>query len=273
MPNQIDPLFTVKVLARTANPQTLAYAALHQCYSEDYVGNEFESFEAVDLIHSIHPTLSDTQCGELAVKHLLKGDRGHYSPLEGPQISFAVGYFPHSVMQQATRHRISVAFSVQSMRYSGQRIADLADRLLSMDDSGHPQLDQPWHQWVEDIFYLRPVGEYSDRQGKRYQYTQEERWDDLAYAAKNAIRYGQKIARGYSEEHARGLLAFDFRQHFVVSFNMRSLMHFLDLRSKKDAQIEIQQLCDLMWPHFEDWAPTIAEWYGNNRLGKARLAP
>jgi thymidylate synthase (FAD) len=82
-----------------------------------------------------------------------------------------------------------------------------------------------------------------------------------------------KILAGFSEEHARGSLFFDFRQHFVVSFNARSLMHFLDLRSKKDAQMEIQAMCDLMWPHFQNWMPEVVGWYETNRLGKARLAP
>jgi thymidylate synthase (FAD) len=59
----------------------------------------------------------------------------------------------------------------------------------------------------------------------------------------------------------------------VVSFNLRSLLHFMDLRAKRDAQLEIQQLCDLMWPHLESWAPEIASWYGTSRLHKARLAP
>jgi thymidylate synthase (FAD) len=54
---------------------------------------------------------------------------------------------------------------------------------------------------------------------------------------------------------------------------MRALMHFLDLRSKLDAQLEIRAMCNMIWPCFEEWAPQIAEWYERNRLYKARLAP
>ncbi|MEO0844696.1 MAG: FAD-dependent thymidylate synthase, partial [Cyanobacteria bacterium J06643_5] len=78
---------------------------------------------------------------------------------------------------------------------------------------------------------------------------------------------------GISEEHIRGKMPFDYRQHFIVSLNLRSLMHFLDMRNKKDAQLEIQKLCELMLIHFENWVPDIAKWYKSHRLGKARLAP
>ena len=78
---------------------------------------------------------------------------------------------------------------------------------------------------------------------------------------------------GFAEEHARGILPFDYRQHFVVSFSLRAFLHFMDLRAKLDAQEEIRVLCDLMWPHMQAWAPEIAAWYEKSRLHKARLAP
>ena len=60
----------------------------------------------------------------------------------------------------------------------------------------------------------------------------------------------------------------------VLEVEVRSVNHrFLDLRAKLDAQLEIRQLCDLMWPHLEAWAPEFAAWYSRARLHKARLAP
>jgi thymidylate synthase (FAD) len=126
---------------------------------------------------------------------------------------------------------------------------------------------------IEDVFYLRPVGYYSDRQGKKYYYSPEQRAADLEWCLEAAKRYQADFEGGMSEEHARGKVPFDYRQHFIVSFNLRSFLHFCDLRNKKDAQLEIQKLCELMWPHFAEWAPAIAEWYEKQRLGKARLAP
>jgi thymidylate synthase (FAD) len=143
------------------------------------------------------------------------------------------------------------------MRYSGQRICDAAEGRLK----------------IEDVFYLRPVGDYADRQGKKYTYTADQRAIDLNTCHLAAERYWDLMAAGFAEEHARGILPFDYRQHFVVSFSLRAFLHFLDLRAKLDAQEEIRALCDLMWPHLEAWVPEIAGWYAKTRLHKARLAP
>ena len=238
-----DPYFRVTLLSRTEQPQTLIWQAMHQDYSEQYVAYEDPPCES--------------EAGNIAVKRLLQGGRGHYGPLEHPSITFSVGWFPHSVMQQARTHRVGVSFDVQSMRYTGDRICKAAaDRLP-----------------LEEVFYLRPVGEYTDRQGKKYAYTANLRAEDVERCYDAAEAYTCKLELGFAEEHARGILPFDYRQHFVVSFNVRSLMHFLDLRAKADAQWEIRQLCELMWPHFQEWAPEIASWYRDHRWGKARLAP
>ena len=239
----MDPHFRVEVLNRTEQPQTLCWWAMHQDYSEDFVFDE-------------HPP-SEAEAGEVCVKRLLSGERGHYGPLEHPQISFNVGWFPLSVMQQARTHRVGVSFDVQSMRYTGERICRAATGALEL----------------EEVFYLRPEGSYSDRQGKKYVYSAEERAKDLALCQAAAERYRDMLAAGFAEEHARGILPFDYRQHFVVSFSLRAFLHFMDLRAKLDAQEEIRVLCDLMWPHMVAWAPQIAGWYEKSRLHKARLAP
>lgn len=241
-----DERFRVDVISNTPNPQQTIYAAMHQDYSSDLVVEKRESWP------------SEERCGEIIVKRLLAGERGHYGSLEHPQIVLSCGYFPHNVIQQARTHRVGISFDVQSFRYTSQQILDVATGARD----------------IEDTFYLRPVGHYTDRDGKKYYYSEDLRNNDLLWCMESAKRYYQDVVEhGMSEEHARGKLPFDYRQHFVVSFNCRSLMHFLDLRSKKDAQLEIQILCQLMWSHFQEWVPQIAEWYQRNRLGKAKLSP
>jgi thymidylate synthase (FAD) len=241
----IDPHFKVSLIAATPNPQQCIYAAMHQDYCEDFVFDLKDEWP------------DETKAGEICVKRLLAGERGHYGPLEHAQIVLNVGWFPHSVMQQARTHRVGTSFDVQSMRYTGQRICDAANCAISL----------------EEVFYLRPEGEYTDRKGKKYIYDWETRQTDLDLCMKAAERYRDLVDAGFSEEHARGILPFDYRQHFVVSFTLRAFLHFMDLRAKLDAQEEIRHLCDLMWPHFQQWAPEIAAWYEKTRLHRARLAP
>ena len=240
-----DPLFRVELIAATPNPQQCVYAAMHQDYSEGFVADNRANWP------------DERKAGEICVRRLLAGERGHYGPVEHAQIVLNAGWFPHSVLQQARTHRTGCSFDTQSMRYTGDRICKAA--------SGDLDLEQ--------VFYLRPVGYYSDRQGKKYQYTEHQRNKDLTLCREAANRYQELIEGGFAEEHARGILPFDYRQHFVVSFNIRSFLHFMDLRSKLDAQPEIQTLCELMWPHFKAWVPEIAGWYETNRLHRARLAP
>lgn len=252
----MDKLFRVEVLSQTPNPQQTIYAAMHQDYSENFVWDERDKFP------------DETKAGELVVKNLLNGGRGHYGPIEHPQIVLNCGYFPHSVMQQIRTHRVGVSFDVQSGRYTGMRVADLCDQVGMLDLDHAPDVEA-----IESVFYLRPLGEYTSRSGDRYEYTKDWRDRDLEEAWRAAVMYRQKINEGFSEEHARGMLPFDIRQHWVMSANVRSLMHLLDLRAKADAQLECQWLCELIWPHFEAWVPEIAAWYRQNRWAKARLAP
>jgi thymidylate synthase (FAD) len=237
--------FTVEVITQTPNPQQTIYAAMHQDYAEDFVWAERDQWP------------SEADCGSLVIRNLLKGNRGHYGPLEHPQIVLNCGWFPHSTMQQIRTHRVGLSFDVQSNRYTSQRILDVP--------TGKRK--------VEEVFYLRPLGKYTDRQGKRYEYTPEQRQEDLDWCRAACDRYALRLSQGLSEEHARGLIPFDVRQHWVLSANVRSLMHLLDLRWKADAQLECQKLCDRIWPHFQAWVPAIAQWYEENRAQKARLSP
>ena len=237
--------FTVEVISQTPNPQQTMYAAMHQDYAEGFVAHERGKWP------------SEERCGELVVRNLLRGGRGHYGPLEHPQIVLNVGWFPHSTMQQIRTHRVGISFDVQSFRYTGQRIIDVVEGKRE----------------VEEVFYLRPLGRYTDRQGNKYEYTPGQRQQDIAWCLEASRRYQQKLQQGFAEEHARGLIPFDIRQHWVMSANMCSLMHLLDLSGKGDAQLEAQKMCHAIWPHFQGWVPAIATWYEENRLKKARLAP
>lgn len=241
----MDSRFNITPLRQTLQPQQLIYMAMHQDYSPNFI------------VEELGKVPSEAECGELVVKHLLKGGKGHYGPLEHPQITLACGYFPHSLMQQLRTHRVGISFDVQSFRYTSQQIVDVAH--------GRREL--------EDVFYFRPVSFYTDRNGNKYDYTQEWRECDMERALDAAAYYADEIEAGKPPEHARSLVPFDIRQHWVMSVNMRSLMHLLDLRSKSDAQLEAQWFCELLYLVFVNWCPDVAHWYYEHRYAKARLAP
>jgi thymidylate synthase (FAD) len=278
----IDKYFRVEVLSQSPNPQQVIYAAMHQDYCEEFsydnllwgnsrINNHWCEQPNKDLIF-------EDEAGEIVLKNLLAGQRGHYGPLEHPQMVINAGWFPHSVMQQTRTHRIGISMDVQSGRYTGQRVFHLGARLIesnggTWDTNAAIKLGPILLDAIEEVFYLRPLGTYTDRQGKSYEYAEGKRYKHLCQIADAAVSYCIDIQDGLSEEHARGLLPFDIRQHWVLSANVRSLMHLLDLRAKADAQLECQQLCDLIWPHFQSWVPEIADWYKQHRWGKAKLAP
>lgn len=180
-------------------------------------------------------------------------------PVEIISIEY-VGVEPTYDLVMSAPHHNFVADGIvvhNSFRYSGNRLIEAANG----------------DRDIEEVFYLRPVGEYSDRQGKHYEYTNGRRLEDIRRCMDAALHYAERINEGFSEEHARSTILFDARQHWVMSANVRSLMHLLDLRWKLDAQLEAQQLCELMWEPFKAWVPAIADWYESNRLHKARLSP
>lgn len=237
-----DPRFRVEVISKYPSPQLTCYLAAKNDYSEDFVFDK--------------EWPSETEAGEFLVKKILPV--GHFGIVEHPHITFATAGIPHSAVMQLRTHRVGVSMDVQSSRYSGNRISDVAKGIRD----------------IEDVFYLRPVGAYTDRQGKHYEYTEEVRERHLHQCLRASAVYRQDVEYyGLSEEHARGTIPHDLRQNFVLSVNLRSLWHILSLRMPNDAQLEIRTLCELMYPHAELWAPELMEWHTRKLKGKSKLAP
>lgn len=248
-----DNRLGISVLSATPNPQQMVWLAMRQCYSPDPVYVPYEE----DRIPS------EKRCGELIIEKLLKGGKGHWSPIETPKFAFNVFGFPHSVMQQLRTHRTGVSFSVQSGRFTGKSFMRV------------PQATENQKELTENAYYLRPSGYYKSRDGKKYFYSEEEREQDLVSCKETCWVYRDKVVLfKQAEEHARRVLFWDIvRQPFVFSGNARSLMHILDLRSKKDAQLEIRALSWAMFQWFSLWMPEVADYYEKKRLEKAQLAP
>lgn len=237
----MQPDFKAVRVAATECPQQVAYIALHNDYSENFV-------------HST--SLDEARCGEICVERLLKGNKGHYGALEHSHLTLALRADHNTIMQLRT-HRIGVSFDVQSLRYTGTRIEKVANHELP----------------VEEVFYVRPPGKYRDRQGDPYEWTEADVDEAYAMALSSAIDYTQLRQRGVSEEHARGVLLTSYYQNAIVTANIRSWFHILEMRLKADAQFEIRCLMDLVAREVQRWIPEVYGWWDQHRRGKAILAP
>tara|TARA_R110000868_G_scaffold298903_2_gene559089 strand:- start:21604 stop:23313 length:1710 start_codon:yes stop_codon:yes gene_type:complete len=151
-----------------------------------------------------------------------------------------------------------VVHNCQSQRYTGRRVLKVASGDLK----------------PEEVYYVRPAGLYLDRKGHKYEWTQEDYERQLKFCLAASERYTEGYEkRGMAEEHLRDYIPQNIRQNFVVSFSLRAILHFLDLRAKLDAQLEIQALCSGMIPVVKEWVPEIFSYYEEKRLFKARLSP
>lgn len=233
--------FRVERVAAYELPQQAAYLALHCDYSEDLV---------------VSTNLPEDECGNIAVNRLLKGNKGHYGVLEHSHLTLSIKA-DHNTMMQLRTHRVGLSFDYQSLRYSGKRIIKCAAGSIP----------------VEDVFYIRPAGKYRDRQGDPYEWTDDDVDECRALALSSAHDYARLRERGASEEHARQYLITTYFQNGIVTGNIRSWMHLLDVRLKADAQLEIRILMELVAGQLQRWVPEIFAWWQQNRRGKGLLAP
>lgn len=250
--NVNDPYFKISVLSKSERPNLLSYLAMHQCVAESpVVPFEWEK-------------LNEPELGKRVVNHCLKF--GHHSVIEHPTITFLVQGYPHHVMVQLTRHR-HLSFSVQSQRYTGKRISDLGNYLKK-----HTAKIQCVSK-IEQLFYARPIGEYTDREGNTFLQTKNSRIGELLSYREPIKNYAINVSRKMPFEMAREALPQAIRQDFIVTMSARSLLHLCDLRTPKDAQLEVQDCVYSMFAEFKTWMPEVGSWYESNRLGKNKLAP
>lgn len=156
----------------------------------------------------------DEEKRSLFIRKLIK--RGHTSVLEHASVTFDVTGVSRALLAQITRHRVGVSFSVRSQRYVKE--------------------DNFCHLIPDSILY--------DKKALKT-------YLDLVVQIKEC--YGVFLKMGIKPEDARAILPNACQTEFIVTFNMRSLRHFLGLRLDPHAQKEIRELSgkflDLVRPH------------------------
>lgn len=224
---------TVTLSRFTRNPQSVVYDALHTCHDKFDVSR-----------------MEDERAGIIVVNRLLSGNKGHWSCLEFPSVVFGVEGYSISAVAQARTHR-HLSFAVRSYRIPIAKV-----------DNPRPQ----------DYFLYRKPGTHRTRDGI-YRSTEEDYVSTTRYLRQVLALYWKRIEDGLPAEHAREVLPSCTRQDMQIGGNLRAFLHFLDLRSKANAQSEIGHMSQCIYELLSRWSPEIMKWYTEHRFKKGILAP
>lgn len=163
--------------------------------------------------------------------HML-ASAGHHTPFEKSSLHFLVNT-DIATHIQLLKHRIGVSINAESARYKELKEdkyflpEDWGDITNSCDAgntlSGFCKYSQSWTYWLE---------EYTKLGNELYHRCIE----DLEPV----------LGRKRAKESARFFKSYNSQITADVMFNFRSFVHFLNLRNKPDAQLEIQELSGIM---------------------------
>ena len=146
-------------------------------------------------------------------------DLGHESPLEHCTFTFGIEGVSRALLAQLTRHRIA-SYSVKSQRY--------------VKEGGFGYVT-PKTIEEDDMLFLKYINLMKDIQGF----------------------YNSAIKRGVPAEDARYVLPNACSTQLIMTFNIRSLLNFFELRCCNRAQWEIRQMADTMLDICKEIAPNI----------------
>jgi thymidylate synthase (FAD) len=180
----------VTLLAYTPAPLKVIYTAARTCYSArspaEIWADEVPEEKMEDLVNRLI-------------------QQGHHSVLEHVSFTLGIAGISRSCLAQLTRHRVGIAFSVQSQRYV--------------------RLDRP-------TFVTPPSLGLDGEQRARFEAAMAEAWQV----------YNELISAGVAPEDARFVLPNAATCNLVLTVNIRELIHICELRLCPRAQWEIHQL-------------------------------
>lgn len=176
-----------------ASPITLIIKGIRKCWKSDHKSDSVND--------ALGP--NDLQL----MKKIIK--LGHTSTLEHSLITYEVNGISRALLQESSRHRISVSPSVESTRYTFKRVLDGDNIDMVLCNSGSDEIDEANKQHMENIKRITKENNLPN---------------DVA-------KYGLVEA---------------YKTNLILSFNLRSLMHFYKLRSSKKALEEIRNLAEAL---------------------------
>lgn len=220
--------------ALSPEPEKAVCLAARNDYYSGYIQDD--SFE--DVMSAVKGDTIDAKKYRLLVDTLLRKE--HYGPFEHAHFAVSIKGMSRVTMAQITRHR-HLSFDIQSMRYVDFGEADVATP---------KSLTDPNHFSRED-----GVVEISD--AKRV-----ELFEKFEKSVEEDIElYEEMVEAGIPKEDARYKLPLGAKVNVVMSGNLRTFMHVLNMRGKANAQWEIRELTELISDELKDWCPLTYEYF------------
>jgi len=217
---------TPKATLLYCTPLAVAEIGGRVCYdSFESSENSIIKFFKQNPEHFIHTTKDeDVSSSDLLYK--LAHVHFHHSVLEHIQLSYYIKDIPRNVILEANRHRIGVATSQKSSRYT-------------IDD-----LVNAWVSGSRDAFAIVVKNNVSITDTQQLRVLTEYLWDSLQVL--DAKEQLEADLKGGKKKHQNDRVKFILPECWVLegvwTFNLRSLKHFLDLRLSGSAYYGIQEM-------------------------------
>jgi thymidylate synthase (FAD) len=167
-------------------------------------------------------------------------NKGHTSVLEHANVSVRI-ITDRGVLAELTRHRIGVAYSVESTRY------------CNYSKNNQMQFIRP--VWVrKDVLGIwEGISEYLLNNMSQEDYMWLESCDEVE------LKYNILIENGWPPQKARQVLNHSVKTEIVMTANMREWLHVFNLRCSKAAHPQIRELMLNMLAGFYGQWPVIFE--------------
>lgn len=202
----------VDLLSKTPDGEKLIAAAAKLCYSKSGVA---------DLLDDITEDTANDFLSMLT-------EIGHVSPIEHVCLTFGVEGVSRSLTHQLVRHRLA-SYSQQSQRYVK---LDAFEYIMPPAIGEDETLAAKFHQSMADLqkAYDELVEGLIPKNTQKYL--------ERGFSAKEAASRGEKD----SLEDARYVFPNACETKIIFTMNVRSLLHFIQLRTCNRAQWEIRAL-------------------------------
>ena len=238
----------VEIIAHTPNPEEVIAQAAKLCYSKVGVDQIMEKLTPEKI--------------EEFVNHL--ADIGHESPFEHASFTFAIEGISRVTTHQLVRHRLA-SYSQQSQRYVK---LEQFEYITPQAIEKNPEAKRIFIDFFFCFFFVynQIVDELINDKIREFKKIHDRDLTKKEYSAieKQAI------------EDARYVFPNACETKIVVTMNVRSLLHFFNIRCCNRAQWEIRQMADEMLKACKEVAPILFKNAGpdcvNGKCGEGNMS-